>query len=81
MISINLSNVIGILANGDCPFLGHSCFQLKCFAVLGGCNIIDLGRRYVPFWGILVFNLNVLLFQGDATERTMSQNRAFLFST
>ena len=62
MVSINLSNVIDILANGDCPFLGHSCFQLKCFAVLGGCTIIDLGRRHVSFWGILVFNLNVLLF-------------------
>ena len=26
MVSINLSNVIDILTNNDCPFLGHSCF-------------------------------------------------------
>ena len=23
-----------------CPFFGHSYFQLKCFALLGGCNIM-----------------------------------------
>ena len=82
MVSINLSNVIDILAMaivpfwgilvfnlnglpfwGDatlsirsvaCPFLGHPCFQLKWFALLGGCNIIDLGRRMSLFGAFLL---------------------------
>jgi len=60
-----------------CPKIAHPCFQLKWFALFGGCN----GAIYVPKSRILVFNLNVLLFWGDATERSMSQNRASLFST
>ena len=28
-----------------CPKIAHSCFQLKCFAVLGGCNILISGHR------------------------------------
>ena len=74
MVSINLSNVIAILANGDCPFLGLSCFKLKWFALLGGCNIFISGASHVPFWGFLVFNLNVLPFWGDATLCAFSRH-------
>ena len=59
-----------------CPFWGHSCFPKKGFAEFGTCN-----RRFwpkmaqtciiicadVPFLDILIFNLNVLPFWGDAT--------------
>ena len=69
MISINLSNVIDILANGDCPFLEHSCFQLKWFALFEGCNILISGASHVPKSRILVFNLNGLPFQGVQHNR------------
>ena len=41
-------------ATGDnggiaCPFLGHPCFQLKWFALLGGCNILISGHRMSLF--------------------------------
>jgi len=50
-----------------CPFLGHPCFQNKCFAVFMGCNRRQWGRRHVPFWGILVSKINGLPFSGGAT--------------
>lgn len=84
-----------------CPKIAHSCFQLKWFALLGGCNILISGNRMsqnrafllsekrfcrfggmqstilaqkrenihadVLFLDILIFNLNVLPFWGDAT--------------
>ena len=102
-------------ATGDgsgaaCPFLGHSCFQNKCFAVFRGCNRRQWGigmslfraflfleksfcqnrdikwpktaqngpkwpkttqnciiiYAHVPFWAILILNLNVLPKSGHA---------------
>jgi len=53
----------GMQRSDLCPKIAHPCFQLKCFAVLGGCN----GAIYVPKSRILVFNLNGLPFWGDAT--------------
>ena len=93
-----------------CPFLGHSCFQNKCFAVFRGCNRRQWGIgmslfgaflflkksfcqnrdikwpktaqngpkwpktaqnciiicAHVPFWDILILNLNVLPKSGHA---------------
>ena len=84
MISMHLLNVIAILANGYCPFLGHSCFLKKTFRVFRGCNTIDFGASDVPFLGILVFNLNVLAKSGHATQAIsgcrMSPKRTFLLS-
>lgn len=84
MISINLANVTVILTNGYCLFFGHSCFRKKTFRVFRGCNRRQCEQRYVPFWGILIFNLNVLPLLGDATKYfsgvLMSQNRGFSFS-
>ena len=51
MISINLSNVIDFLAKNDCPFLGHPCFQNKCFAVFRGCKRCHWGAEACPFLG------------------------------
>ena len=35
----------GMQRSEPCPKIAHSCFQLKCFAVLGGCNILISGHR------------------------------------
>ena len=51
-------------SDAACPFLGHSCFQNKCFAVFRGCNRRPDRVRHVPFWGILVSKINVLPFSG-----------------
>ena len=68
-------------ATGDgsgaaCPFLGVSCFKNKCFAVFRtwnrwfrpkpaqNCIII---YAHVPFWDILILNLNDLPKSGHAT--------------
>ena len=71
MFLINLSNVIDILANDDCPFLRHSCFRKKAFAVFRGCNRRARAQcklKHVPFWGILVFRKSLLLFLGGAIK-------------
>ena len=46
-----------------CPFLGHSCFQNKCFAVFRGCN-----RRQ---WGIGMSLFRTFLF----LKKSFCQNR------
>ena len=53
-----------------CPFLGHPCFQFKCFAVFGGCNIIDFGASDVPKTHILTFRKKVL----PNSRHKMAQN-------
>jgi hypothetical protein len=53
-----------------CPFLGHSCFQNKCFAVFRGCNRRPGRVRHVLFWGIRVFEKKLLPKSGHK----MAQN-------
>ena len=53
-----------------CLFLWHPCFQFKCFAVFGGCNIIDFGASDVPKTHILTFRKKVLPNSGHK----MAQN-------
>ena len=50
-------------SDAACPFLGHSCFQNKCFAVFRGCN-----RRQ---WGIGMSLFGAFLF----LEKSFCQNR------
>ena len=66
----------GVNGTEACPFLGHPCFQNKCFAVFRtwnrwfrpkpaqNCTII---YAHVPFWDILILNLNDLPKSGHAT--------------
>jgi hypothetical protein len=77
-----------------CPFLAHSCFQLKWFALLGGMQHSYFGASHVPKTRILTFRKKVLPFWGDAIDEfgqkwpknaktfmLMSLFWTFLFST
>ena len=66
MVSINLSNVIDILAMAIVPFWGILVFNLNGLPFWGDATL-SIWASDVPFWGILVFNLNGLPFWGDAT--------------
>jgi hypothetical protein len=70
MFLINLSNVIDILANSDCPYSGHSCFPEKAFAVFRGVQPATDRVQHVPFRGIRVFRKKLL----PKSEHKMAQN-------
>jgi hypothetical protein len=60
-------------ATGDgsgaaCPFLGHSCFQHKCFPVFRGCNRRRIGCG-MSLFGAFMFSIKRFCrFQGVPTE-------------
>lgn len=51
----SLSNVIDILANNECPFLRHSCFPKKGFAIFGGWPRRGWGPKACPKIGVSCF--------------------------
>ena len=62
---------------------GAFLFSVKRFCRFQGCNQRPDRRRHVPFWGILVSEINDLLFSGGAIGanggRGMSQNEQTIF--
>ena len=66
-----------------CPKIAHSCFQLKWFALLGGCNILISGHRMSQNRAFLLSEKRFCRFGGCnilISGHRMSQNRAFLLS-
>ena len=51
-------------SDAACPFLGHSCFQNKCFAVFRGCNRRQWGRGMSLFRAFLFLEKRFCRFQG-----------------